>query len=101
MTNGTPSIDHEARRMADAVKIKLEAHEQHCNERWQMTSASLKQLGDTLTGLDTKISDRIHNVHERIDTLNRRLVWILVVICGFAVIQWFVFAGIAKGMGAM
>ena len=90
------SIDHEARKDVETVRVRLDAHEKHCEERWELTNNSLGKLEASINSLDVKLSSRIAKVHERIDAMNFRLILVLIAIAGFAIVQWFLFAGVAQ-----
>ncbi len=98
MVGNTPNgaaIDHEARRVAEATRIRLEAHEEHCSERWESTKDGLSKLEGQMSSLDAKISNRIAAVHNRIDALGRRAMYVILAICGFAILQWLLWSKVA------
>jgi uncharacterized protein Yka (UPF0111/DUF47 family) len=89
---GQPAIDNEARERAAVVAGRLDAHEKYCAERWTTTTKAIDSLEDGIKDLNEKMSKNIGKVHEKIDMLSRYIIWGLIGIAAFAVVQWLLYA---------
>ena len=82
-------VDAEARERVGAVEAQLNAHEKYCGERWETTTAAIAKL-------ESKVSDTSRTTHQRMDRFTYWAIAVLLSIAGFAIVQWFLFANVAK-----
>ena len=93
----TECVDNGARRDLAGLEATVDAHLEHCGERWEATKGSISDLKDSVNSLDQKMEKRINLVHGRIGSLERKAIYLLIGIAGFAILQWLVAAGVVFG----